>query len=509
MDTRVQSLNEQMGIDTRQQLARKQFMGFSDTDENILLDMLPEVKSRLDIIVDDFYQNFQRYPELNNIITNADSSIDRLRQSMRKYLLEMFQGNYTASYFESRCRIGSIHSQIGVTPRWFIGSMPIYLHHFHHIIEEKYHFRSKLRQQAMAAVGKIFCLDLQLAMDAYTYNLIADLSKSKIHIETHVKKYGSFIGKVAAGNLKDRIEIRGDDEVAILGQNLNNMTAKLATMAGQTKEASQAIITTLNQVKGAITSQSSGASEQAAAVIQTTATLQEIKATSSQTLEKAKLLGKMAERTHEESEQGLEAVKRCVEGMNAIRERVEGIAHTILALSEQTQQIGDITAAVTGLAQQLKMLALNASIEAAKAGESGKGFGVVASEVKELAEQSQQSTAQVQKILQDIRHATDRAVMATEEGSKGVDQGVELVAQSGETMQKLGEVIRETTMASQQIVAAVGQEVAGIDQVTIAMREIKEVTSQFVSDTEQTKQATSKLMELAEQLGQNVSAFKL
>lgn len=509
MDTRVQSLIERMGINNEQQLIRKQFMNFSETDENILLDMLPEVKNRVDLIVGDFYSNFQQYPELTTIISQAGSSIDRIKQALRKYILEMFQGNYTTSYFEGRCRIGATHNKIGITPRWFIGSLPIFINHFHKIIEEKYHFRPKLRQQAMNAVSKVFCLDLQLAMDTYIHGLLKTANESKEHIENHVIKYGAYIEKVAAGDLKDRIEAEGDDKMAQLGQNLNNMTAKLSTMAGQTKDASVAIIQNLDQVKKTITSQSTGASEQAAAVNETTATLQEIKSTSSQTLEKAKMLGKMSERTREESEQGVEAVKKCVEGMSAIRERVEGIAHTILALSEQTQQIGEITEAVTGLAQQLKMLALNASIEAAKAGESGKGFGVVATEVKELAEQSQQSTAQVQKILQDIRHATDRAVMATEEGGKGVDRGVELVAQTGETMRKLGEVIRETTLASQQIVAAVGQEVAGIDQVTVAMREINEVTSQFVNDTEQTKQSTNQLMELAEQLGENVNAFKL
>lgn len=86
-----------------------------------------------------------------------------------------------------------------------------------------------------------------------------------------------------------------------------------------------------------------------------------------------------------------------------IRGKVNYIAKTILALSEQTQQIGEITEVVNGLAQQSKMLALNASIEAAKGGDAGKGFAVVADEVKDLAEQSQQSTAQVQNILLDIR----------------------------------------------------------------------------------------------------------
>src|SRR6476469_851314 len=121
--------------------------------------------------------------------------------------------------------------------------------------------------------------------------------------------------------------------------------------------------------------------------------------------------------------------------MKSVRDKVQIIAQTILDLSKQTQQIGEITSVVNNIALQSKMLALNASIEAAKAGEAGKGFAVVASEVKNLAEQSEQSTTQVQKILEDIRHGTEKAVIVTEEGSKGVAEGTTIVKQMGEIMQ--------------------------------------------------------------------------
>jgi methyl-accepting chemotaxis protein len=317
------------------------------------------------------------------------------------------------------------------------------------------------------------------------------------------------IEQVAAGDLTRRVELTGGDDLAQLGRELNAMTASLAGIANETTQAINVINSTLEELQSSINTQSAGASEQAASVNETTSSLEEIKAMSGQTLEKVRILGETAERSRRESEQGTEAVDQSIVGMNSIRERVEGIAHTILALSEQTQQIGEITAVVTNLAQQSKMLALNASIEAAKAGEAGKGFAVVAAEVRELAEQSQQSTAQVQKILQDIRHATDRAVMATEEGSKGVDIGVISVQRSGEAMRQLGEVIRETALASQQIAAAVRQESIGIDQVTLAMNEISKITSQFVSSSQQSKIASADLSKVAEHLRDSVRVYKL
>jgi methyl-accepting chemotaxis protein len=202
-------------------------------------------------------------------------------------------------------------------------------------------------------------------------------------------------------------------------------------------------------------------------------------------------------------------VEQSILGMTVVKDKVQIISQTILELSKQTQQVGEITAVVNNLAQQSKMLALNASIEAAKAGEAGKGFAVVAMEVKNLAEQSEQSTSQVQKILEDIRHATEKAVMVTEEGTKGVDQGTGLVEQAGGTIRNLNNVIHETTIASQQIEAAVRQEVAGIEQITLGMNEINQVTATFVEGANQTREAITNLADIAKELKGYVDIYKI
>ena len=130
-------------------------------------------------------------------------------------------------------------------------------------------------------------------------------------------------------------------------------------------------------------------------------------------MEKAKVLGDVARQTKDKGNLGIQSVEKSIQSMKALYDKVHIISQSILDLSGQTQQVGEITAVVNTLAQQSKMLALNASIEAAKAGEAGKGFAVVASEVKNLAEQSEQSTSQVQKILEDIRHGAEKSVMVT------------------------------------------------------------------------------------------------
>lgn len=317
--------------------------------------------------------------------------------------------------------------------------------------------------------------------------------------------------RVASGDLRQHLNIEDNERDVMyqLGSDLNKMTENLSTMTREITEACQNMVTTVEEVRHSVESQSTGASEQASSVNEITASLSEIEKSSAQTMEKAKSLGESAERTREKGQLGLDAVGDSVVGMKAVRDKVQTIARTILDLSNQTQQVGEITAVVNNLSQQSKMLALNASIEAAKAGEAGKGFAVVAAEVKNLAEQSERATTQVQKILEDIRHAAEKAVMVTEEGTKGVDEGTVLVEQTGDIIRSLTDVINETAIASQQIGSAVRQESAGIEQITAGMNEINQVTSSFVDSVKQTNEAISNLAQIAKKLKVYVERYKL
>lgn len=490
---------------------RKQFIGFSEEDAASLRELFPLIQVNADDIVDAFYGNIQRHPELVDIIRNVGTTVDRLKQTQKDYLIELFAGNYGDAYVARRLKIGMVHNKIGLTPRWYIGSYSIYTQLITPLIFKKYWYNPVKVRRLIVAVNKILSFDCELAIDTYIQGMIDNLrgvSMSRDSIESRVGLYREFIENVSTGDLSRRLEVSGGDELSMLGKHLNSMTEKLALMARDVKESSIAMVEALGQVQRSINTESSGAAQQAASVTETTTTLEEIRATSTQTLEKASALGQAAERTRREGEAGLTAVEQTFSGMLMIREKVEGIAANILDLSEQTQQIGEITSVVNSLAQQLKMLALNASIEAAKAGDAGKGFAVVAMEVKNLAEQSQSATNQVHKILNSIQKATDKAVMVTEEGAKGVDQGMRTVEQAGNAVRSLSEIIQETAIASQQIVAAVRQEAAGIDQIAIAMEDIQKATSQFVTSTQETRKAAQNLNTIAIRLHDSSDVYK-
>lgn len=506
------NLCQQMGIDAAGQAERRAFVGLTGADADLLRELAPLIEAHAGVIVDGFYANVESQPVLKALIGGAGSSVERLKRTQHDYLLELFKGDYGAGYFERRLRIGLVHHKVGLTPRWYLGSYSVYLRLIARVIFKRWWWNPARALRATLAVDKVLSLDAQLAIDTYIHGLTADLtvlSLSKGELERRVADYRTLIARVAQGDLTPRVSGEGDDDLSRLGENLNQMVGGLAEMTGRVTETSSAILVSVEQMRGAISAQSAGASQQAASVNETSTTLEQIKATSQQNLEKAMALKEVADRARAEGDEGLAAVETAVTAMRDTRGRMEGIAGHIMELNERLQQIGEITSSVGELAQQSKMLALNASIEAAKAGDAGRGFAVVAEEVKDMADQSRQATTQVQRILEDIRIAAARTMRAMEEGNEGAGRGADLADRAGSVLRNLNRVIHDTTLGAQQIVGAVRQEAAGIEQIRIAMHDINQVTAQYVAATHQTESATDHLTEYASQLQSMVRRFKV
>ncbi|MBN4059189.1 CHASE3 domain-containing protein [Endomicrobium sp. AH-315-J14] len=241
--------------------------------------------------------------------------------------------------------------------------------------------------------------------------------------------------------------------------------------------------------------QASGGQEQVASCAEMVATLQEVAQTSEQAAERAKAVGKASQRAAGIATNGREAVEEAVESMTAMRVKVDQVAQAILALAEQAQTIGDIIASVSDIADQTNLLALNASIEAARAGEHGRGFAVVASEVRVLAEQSKLATSKVRNILGQIESATNRAVLATEEGTKSSTTASEVVSRAGDTIRELARAIADAAGMSTQIAASANQQVTGSRQISQAMVDVDQVARQSLASTQQTADAVAGLQD--------------
>jgi methyl-accepting chemotaxis protein len=318
-----------------------------------------------------------------------------------------------------------------------------------------------------------------------------------------------YVDQIAGGEIPEPITEEYQGDFARFRDNLNALSANLRQMLSNMQEASTNLSSAAAQILAATQQQASGASEQSASITQTTTTVDEVRSISEQAIVRAEEVSESSQRTVEVSRAGRGAVEITIDSMAQIKERVEGIAENILALSDKTQQIGEITATVNDIASQSNMLALNASVEAARAGEHGKGFAVVAAEVRSLAEQSKQATAQVRSILTDIQNAITASVMVTEEGAKAVDQGVDQAAQAREAIEQLSSVITESAQIAAQVAAGGQQQASGVEQIALAIENINQAMQQNLASTRQAEKAAQDLNSLATSLDTTVRQYKL
>jgi methyl-accepting chemotaxis protein len=316
--------------------------------------------------------------------------------------------------------------------------------------------------------------------------------------------------RVAAGDLTVTVPASDSrDELATLLETFRRMVESLSTQTLAIQEGVNVLATSAGEILASSSQVASSAAETASAVNETTVTVEEVKHTTQVAAQKAGQVADTAQRSLQVSQHGKKAVEDAVQGMNKIREQMETVAESIVGLSDQSLAIGEIIASVNDLAEQSNLLAVNAAIEAAKAGEHGKGFAVVAQEVKSLAEQSKQATAQVRAILNDIQNATNAAVMATEQGSKAVEAGERQSNEAGEAIRILADSISESATASTLITSSSQQQMVGMDQVALAMENIKEASTLSVTSTRQAEQSAQNLNELGQRLKRLVDQFKL
>ncbi|OJT17161.1 chemotaxis protein [Archangium sp. Cb G35] len=320
--------------------------------------------------------------------------------------------------------------------------------------------------------------------------------------------------QIGRGNFAHRIEVHNDDETGELARAFNAMSerrqqaeAQLSKQAGEREHTLRTVAEFVNQLAGttaeilaSTTEQVAGAQEQGSAVAETVSTVEEIVQMSEEAAGRARAVSESARHSEEVGKNGRRAVDETIASMTTVREQVESIASRILALAEQAQAIGDIITTVNDISEQTHMLALNASIEASRAGEHGRGFAVVAAEVKALADQSKKATTQVRQILGQIQKATQGAVMTTEEGTKSVASATRVVTQAGTHIQTLSELLAQASLTAAQISASASQQATGTGQIRQAMRDVSQATQQTLTSIRQTERAVQDLNAMGQKL---------
>lgn len=276
---------------------------------------------------------------------------------------------------------------------------------------------------------------------------------------------------------------------------------------GQLRTGMQILTDSTDQIMRSLAQLLTSTSETATAVTQTAVTVDEVKQTSSVAGQKAKDISEDAQQTMSVSKAGAQATEAALSGLQRAHQEIESIAQSVIKLGEYSSAIGAIVETVNHLAEQSNLLAVNAAIEAAKAGEHGKGFAVVAHEVKNLAQQSKRATAQVKGMLQEIQRASHAAVLVTEQGTRAIEVGVSRSIEAHRSIKELAQSMDRAAQAVTHIALSSQEQLVGMDQVAQAMGNIKHAAMQNVEGMRQIEKAAQRLHDVGQTLNRLVAQY--
>lgn len=296
--------------------------------------------------------------------------------------------------------------------------------------------------------------------------------------------------------------------LALLSSSLQNTVGNLRTLVDQVRGGGEHLASSAAQLLATAEETAAGASQQSSAVSETTSTIAQLAATAAAIAQTAEAVAVGADKTLLLVHEGSQAVEDSVLSMSRIAARVDDIAARSVELGEQSKQIARILQVIDDLSDQTNLLALNAAIEAARAGEHGRGFAVVAAEVRKLAERAQESTGQIQAIVDAIQRGTTAAITATADGAQEVRQGVELARGAVSSLSRISGIVDETTAAAKEISIATQQQRSASDQVVAAMNQVSDVSRQYAVGSRQAAAAAAELNELAGDLRGAIARFR-
>ncbi|MGE5578127.1 MAG: methyl-accepting chemotaxis protein, partial [Syntrophothermus sp.] len=342
---------------------------------------------------------------------------------------------------------------------------------------------------------------------------------------------------LADGDLSKTVDFRGKDEIGVMAvavnravENLRGLVKKVASASEQVASSSQELASTA-QAAGQVTQQvaetinqlAKGSSEQARAAQEAGKIVENMSASIEQVAASSQKMAKNATGVATTGEEGRKAVNQAINQMNAVKGTVDHSAVVIKNLGERSREIGRIVEVITNIADQTNLLALNAAIEAARAGEQGRGFAVVADEVRKLAEQSRQAAEQISSLIREIQGETARAVEAMESGTREAAAGADVVAGTGEAFETIIQAVRSVVVQIQEVSAATSQLAAGSRQVVRSVESIAAITEEAAAGAEEVSanaeeqsaaieeigSSAESLAEMAQELQKAVGVFRL
>jgi methyl-accepting chemotaxis protein len=338
---------------------------------------------------------------------------------------------------------------------------------------------------------------------------VKESEEHKNYLTQSVEKMLVEIKKFSEGDLTINLKAEKDDDIKKLYDGFNKSVKNISSLIVNVTEAVQATASASTQISSSTEELAAGAQEQGTQTTEVASAVEEMTKTIIETTTNATRASESAKTSGNIAHEGGKVVSETIAGMNKIAEVVTQAAETVKELGSNSDKIGEIIQVIDDIADQTNLLALNAAIEAARAGEQGRGFAVVADEVRKLAERTTKATKEIAAMIKQIQKDTSNAVVSMEKGMEEVNSGKQLAEKAGESLNQIINSSKEVIDNITQVAAASEEQSSAAEQISKNIESISSVTQQSSSGTQEIARAAEDLSRLTDNLQNLVSRFKI
>ncbi len=328
-------------------------------------------------------------------------------------------------------------------------------------------------------------------------------------MSTAIRQVLSRVQQVAAGDLTgEPLQVNSRDEIGSLADGFNKMVISLRGILTETSMMTKEVATASRQIATGAQQQLTSLNETATSLTEITTTAEEFKATMQEFADRSRAVQEAADETAQLTAESRSLTQDSAARIEQVRTNSQAAGQSVLNLSEQMQRIGEITATVNEIAEQTKLLALNASIEAARAGEGGRGFAVVATQVRELANQSKESAGRIEMLTSDTQKSMQDVVNRIQNGGRLSQESVEIIGQLTQSFEEIAQAIQQTREAMTQISTGAKQQEQGITELVTSITEIDSASQESVASAQQTQRSIVAIDQRIQSLNGTLAQFK-